>query len=60
MTIKKLEKNKELLTFLANTKDKKLIHNLLSNLDIDFLKLLREIIHNLIYNKKINVPVKKF
>ena len=58
MTLKKVTENKELLHFLAHSKDKKLIRNILSNLDTEFLKLLKEIIHNLLYNRKITVPNK--
>ena len=58
MTLKKVKENRELLLFLAHSKNKKLIRNIVSNLDTSFLKLLREIVHNLLYNKKIDIPSK--
>jgi hypothetical protein len=58
MTLKKVKENTELLQLLANSKNKKLVHNILSNSDDSFLKLLREIVNNLLYNKKIDIPPK--
>ena len=55
MSLKNIRENRELILFIAKTKNKKLLYNILSNLDTKFIKLLREIILNLLHNNKINI-----
>ena len=58
MTLKHIRKNIELLKFIGNCKNKKLLHNLLENLNPNFLYLLKQLISNILLNPNINITAK--
>lgn len=58
MSVSNFNKNKKILSFLANCTDHELLVNIIENLKPSFLFFLKNIIHNLLKNREIAISDK--